>query len=504
MNGLYDEIRIAIHSIWNRRWLALAIAWGIALLGWLAISMIPNSYESKARIYVRTQSFLTDQTGVSTNDQRREVDRLEQTIVSSGNLEKVIKGTDLGLSIKSAKEMAGAVEGLRGKVKIVAEKDNVFEITVSQGNPKLARDIVQKLIDVVQEDALLNGRTENGESMSFLDAELAKRQKELQEAEAKRVAFETEHLGLLPGVGSVSQRLEASRAELAQIDSQLVQASGALAALNGQLAGTPKSLNVPGGAGTAGNAAYGQLSAAQGELAAARARGLTDQHPDIIALKRQISALSGQAKGPSASSGSTSPNPAYTSLQAMQAERQASVSALNARKNAIQADMAKLTSQQIKEPGVAAEMDNINRNYEVLKKQYDELLAQREAVKLRGQVANETNSIRFNILNTPSLASSPSAPNRPLLLTMILLAAIGGGMGAVFALTHLQTSFPTASRLEKASGLPVIGSISQMLTQSQRADRARKMRLFYGGSAALIGVFALLLIVEFVQRGLSA
>ena len=41
MNSLYDEFRIAVHSVWNRRWLALGVAWGICLLGWLVIAMIP-------------------------------------------------------------------------------------------------------------------------------------------------------------------------------------------------------------------------------------------------------------------------------------------------------------------------------------------------------------------------------------------------------------------------------------------------------------------------------
>ena len=27
MNNLYDELRIAIHGIWHRRWLALGVAW---------------------------------------------------------------------------------------------------------------------------------------------------------------------------------------------------------------------------------------------------------------------------------------------------------------------------------------------------------------------------------------------------------------------------------------------------------------------------------------------
>jgi uncharacterized protein involved in exopolysaccharide biosynthesis len=38
--------------VWNRRWLALAVAWAVCLLGWLVVAMIPNTYESRARIFV--------------------------------------------------------------------------------------------------------------------------------------------------------------------------------------------------------------------------------------------------------------------------------------------------------------------------------------------------------------------------------------------------------------------------------------------------------------------
>ena len=58
MNSLQDEVLTAIHSVWNRRWLALAVAWGVCLVGWLIVALIPNSYESKARIFVQLDDAL--------------------------------------------------------------------------------------------------------------------------------------------------------------------------------------------------------------------------------------------------------------------------------------------------------------------------------------------------------------------------------------------------------------------------------------------------------------
>lgn len=500
MNSLYDEFRIAVHSVWNRRWLALAVAWGVCLLGWLVVAMIPNKYESKAQIQVRTQSMLSDQVGINPQDQRKNIQQLGQTLISSGNLEKVIRGTDLGANVASPAEMAGKVEGLRANIEVKSEQDDFFAITVKQPSGKLARDVVQKLIDVAEDDSIAGDRKETSQTLRFLDAQIEARGKELQEAEAKRVAYETQNLGLLPGVGSVSQRMEASRAELGQIDSQLIQARSALAALNGQLAGTPATLNTP----SVGGGAPSALAQAQGELASMRARGFTDSHPDVIAIRNQIANLRSLGGGSSGGGGYKTPNPAYSSLQSMRAEREAAVTALQARKSALQSDMAQLAAKQTAEPGVAAEYQRINRDYEVKKEQYDKLLANRDQIRLRGQVETQTDAVQFRVVKEPSFSNVPAAPNRPLLLAAVLIAGIGAGIGAAFALGHLQTSFPTAAKLERASGLPVIGSISQMLTGEERIQRKQKMKYFYGASGGLVGVFALLLVAEFVQRGLTA
>jgi len=77
-------------------------------------------------------------------------------------------------------------------------------------------------------------------------------------------------------------------------------------------------------------------------------------------------------------------------------------------------------------------------------------------------------------------------------------------VGVAFAKGQLRTSYPTAGRLERATGLPVIGAITETLTAAQRELRARMMRLFAGASGALVGICLLLVAVEFIQRGMVA
>lgn len=504
MNNIYDEILIALHSVWNRRWLALAVAWSICALGWLVVALIPNSYESRARIFVQMQSILPGKMGITPIEQQKDVDRVRQTLTSAVNLEKVVRGTDLSLSVAGARDMAGKVEMLRTNIKVVAQQDNLFEITATSSdsgmsdsaNAKMSTAIVQKLIDIFVEENLAGDRAETSQTLKFLDAELAKRERQLQEAEQKRMEFDQQYLGLLPGSGSINQRMDAARQELGQIESQLVAAQSALAAMNGQLAATPATIAVPGVSG--GGSAY---SSTQAELASARARGWTDNHPDVIALKRQLSSLKSTGGG---TGGGGTPNPAYISIRSMQAEKQAAVSALAARKAQLSGDLGRLAAKQASEPGVAAEQAQLSRNYDVLKLQYDKLLADREDIRLRGDAQTETNAIKFRVIDPPSAPRVPAAPNRPLLLVAVLIVGIGGGVGVAFAKGQLRTSYPTAGRLERATGLPVVGAITETLTAAQRELRARKMRLFAGASGALVGVCLLLVAVEFIQRGMVA
>lgn len=506
MNTIYDELRAALHSIWYRRWIALAVAWAICLIGWLVVAMVPNTYQSEARLYVQLDDALSEVTGVGIGNRKRDIDRVQQTLTSAINLEKVIRSTAVGEEITSPKQMEAAVLGLAKKIKVENVKENLFEITAEYGdgdrsdaeNAKIAQDIAQKLIDIFREENLAGNRGEMTQSLEFMNQQLADRQKELEEAEQKRLTFEAAHPELIQGGASALQRLEASRSELRGIDADLAAAQSALAAIGGQLAGTPQTLP---GMGPQGGA-RGALAEAQALLSSLRSRGLTENHPDVIAARNQVSALKSAAASEGGPAGI--PNPAYSSLQSIKAERQANVQSLMARRAAVQSDISRITGAQISNPQLAAEHQRINRDYDVLKQQYDKLLQDREELRLRGQVETEHSAVKFEVIDPPTTPRAPAAPNRPLLLLAVLVAGIGAGVAAAFAIGQLRSAFTTTARLERVMGLPVLGAISQTLTDSARALRKRRLQQFYMASAALGGIFVLLLVAEMVQVGMVA
>ena len=512
MNEVFDELRSALYSAWARKWLVLGVAWGVCLLGWLVVAMIPNSYEAKSRIFIQLDDVLAQQIGIAGSD-KTDIARVKQTLVGSENLEKVIRSTKLGQGVSTPREMEREIAELSEDVAVRSEEDNLFEISATIGkselsdaeNAALAQDVVQKLLDIFREENIAGSRGEVAETVVFLDQQLEERARELEAAELRRTAFEAEHPELIGGAAAISNKLQNARTEMRGVEADLAAAQSALAAIQGQLAGTPATL--PGATiQSPQGSASAALSQAQSQLAGLRARGLTSNHPDVIAAQRQVQLLRQQAaaEGPQTSRTSSTPNPAYSSLVSIRAERQANVQALMARKASLQADISSMIADQASEPALAAEAQRISRDYEVLKTKYDDLLQDREEMKLRGQVESERSSFKFDVIAPPALPLKPAAPNRPLLLIGVLIAGLGAGVGAAFAIGQVKSTFSTTASLERAMEVPVIGAISRTFTDAQRAAEARRMKMFYAATAALGGLFVILLGIEFVQVGTVA
>lgn len=508
MEGLFDELRVAAHLVWLRRWVALGVAWAICLVGWLAVSQIPNRYTSTARLSVQLRSILptSTATGGIQDQQAEDIDRVRQTLASAYNLEKVVRGTSLAKTVANDRDVNDRIAMLQQAIRIVAQQDNLFEISATLGDPRLAREVVQKMIDLFVEDNLASGRDATSQSLRFLDQQLGARQQQIAQVEAKRQGFQAQFLNLLPGTGSLDERMSQAREQLAQIDGELAAANTSLSAVNNQLAATAATV-----AGDAGNVAAGparaRVALIEGQLAEGRGRGWTDQHPDMIALNRQLAAARAAARNePVTRSGGSAAqtNPLYFQLQSMRTERAARVAELSQRKGQLEAQLAGVQARMARDPAAAAQQAQLDQDIAAMKTQYDQLLADREQVRLRRQVQNETDAVKFSLIDPPSQSSVPASPNRPLLLFGVLIVGLGGGVASAFALGKLRSGFSTAARLERASGLPVIGSIGEVLTQTQHQLRQRRLKLFTGATAALGVAFVALIAVEFLMRGLAA
>lgn len=506
MNALHEEIRVVAHGLWCRRWLGLGVAWAVCVAGWLVVSLIPNRYASSARVHVQLQSILSDKVGITQNDSQRSLDRVRQTLTSAENMHRVVKATILASRSATDADLRDYAATLARDVRVVATTDNMFDISVETGfrelsdaaNARLAQDVATRLVDIFVEANLADDRAEARRSVAFLDQEITGREKALREAEARKVIFEQRHLAGISGTGSIDQRIAAIQADLISLEPSLAAAQGSLAAANAQMVGTPAV--IAGGAVASPGAS--RLAQLEAQLADAQARGWTEAHPDVRAIRAQMARV--QVSGGATVAGGATNNPAYLGMRAMQAERQAAAAALATRKAQLRSDLDRLRTIQLSQPALASEHGRLIRDLEVLRAQYDKLIADREDVRLRGMVASRADAVRFRVVQPPGFSAIPASPNRPLLLFGVLFVGIGAGVGAAFVAGQLQTSFATADRLAKATGLTVLGSIPRTFSVGELEQRKERLKWFAGGAGGLVASFVLLLAVEFIQRGLVA
>ena len=116
-----------------------------------------------------------------------------------------------------------------------------------------------------------------------------------------------------------------------------------------------------------------------------------------------------------------------------------------------------MQTSAIQDPELAAEAQRINRDYDVLREQYDKLLQDREELRLRGEVKTEREAVKFEVVDPPTTPRSPVAPNRPLLLLGVLIVGIGGGALALSRSAACARSISTTAGLERLDRLAGAG-----------------------------------------------
>ena len=58
MQETVAQVLVLVRGAWRYRWAAIACAWLVAILGWTAITLLPDRYTSRTRVYMDTESLL--------------------------------------------------------------------------------------------------------------------------------------------------------------------------------------------------------------------------------------------------------------------------------------------------------------------------------------------------------------------------------------------------------------------------------------------------------------
>jgi polysaccharide chain length determinant protein (PEP-CTERM system associated) len=491
------------------KWWGVLTAWVVCIAGWVFVSQMPDQYKAEAKVFVDTRSVLRPLLhGLTIEpDVSGQVRLMTRLLFTRPNLEKIARMTDLDLAAKDEKAMEAIVNRLKSSLAIeAANQVNIFTISAEDADPQLAKRLVQAMLTVFVEQALGETRRDSDTAQRFLDQQIQEYQRRLQEAEKAIEEFKRKNYGLLPNQGGdLYGELQATQAQLEEAKLAVQEAIDRRNEIARQLESEEPMFE---DFGNVQDPIESKIQALQSRIEELLIK-YTDKHPEVIALKRSIAQLkkqqaeamtNGENVGdealPGELSSSGEANPVFQQMKLALSEAEANVASLKARVKAYEDKIKKLQEQMDARLKVETELKNLNRDYSTIKNNFETLLARREQARLSESVEQNTDTVKFRVVDPPQVPSKPSAPNRILLSAGVLGAGLVAGFGLTILLALLRPTFISVQQLREITGLPVLGSISMHWVPQVRRRKLREFIGFCGACAGLLIVFAVLVLME--------
>ena len=504
--------------MWKFRWPAVVIAWVVAAIGVMVVWRIPDQYEATARIFVDTDSILKPlMSGLAVQPNvEQQISMLSRTLLSRPNIDKLVRMADLDLKSQSKNEQEALVEKLMKGIEIrTAGGANLYSMAYRDAEQDKAKRVIQSLTSIFVESGLGSSRKDTDSAKTFLAEQIKAFEAKLEDAEARMKEFRLRNLDRQgPDGKDVATRLAEISTQLESARLQLREAEKSRDAAKKQLVeartGQSSTLALP------NLLKEGAFAVATPELDArieAQKRSLdnllqryTEQHPDVQGTRRllteleelkrkEVAELQRKAAVAAATAASNvvptvpTDNLAVQELNRMMATAEVQVAALRARVDEYSARYAQVRESLKTAPQIEAEAAQLNRDYAITKKNYEDLVARRQSAVMSGELDVASGVAEFKLVDPPRVSPKPVSPNRLLLLPLALVASLGAGLFFAFAAAQLRPTFGDANELRAKTGLPLLGMVTELTTDDDRRRERAGLLRFVSASGGLVGLF---------------
>jgi polysaccharide chain length determinant protein (PEP-CTERM system associated) len=507
------QLLATLRGMWKFRWPSLVAAWVIAAVGVVVVWRIPDQFEASARVYVDTDSILkpllaglTVQPNVD-----QQIGMLSRTLLSRPNIEKLVRMADLDLKATGKGEQDALVDKLMKSIEIrTAGGANLYSMVYRDEEPERAKRVVQSLVSIFIESGLGASRKDTDSAKTFLSEQIKTFETKLEESEARLKEFRLRNLETQSPDGKdsasrlveISAQLEAARLQLREAENARDSAKQQLAAERGQAAGSniTQSLLQESSLAVSTPEVDSRLDAQKRNLDSLLQR-YTEQHPDVQSARRLIKELEDQKKrevtelrrvamltqgaSPKGEGGSL----ASQELARMLVASEVQVATLRTRVAEYAGRYATVRESLKLAPQIEAEAAQLNRDYAVTKKNYEDLVARRQAAVMSGELDVASGVAEFRLVDPPRVAPKPVSPNRLLLLPMVLAVALGAGFALALVISQLRPTFSDPEQLRQMTGLPLLGVVTALATDADRQYQRASLLRFVAASGGLVGLF---------------
>jgi uncharacterized protein involved in exopolysaccharide biosynthesis len=493
--------------VWRRKWLialpTAAVTVAVAYVVW----RLPNVYESTTLLAVKPASIATSTvTQLSDVDLTMRINNISQEVTSRSVLEPLIQRYDLYARERARGEsMEEVVERMRAKdLKITLntsrnEITNGFFLSFRGPEPRSTQAVTEalarKYVDAQSETAKGEARL----TKEFFGDRVNEQKAKLDEIDTKRLRAMQQNLPSLPSqtqalvsrLAGLREEQKARLTEIGRINDQIAflnRTSSELGKVNQQqVEEVIAQMQDP-----KGTPAYAELTRSKAALEAQKQELsviFKPAAPEMRAVQKQIDEIQRQLdemvqdhkrkveETRTRLEGKLDPR--ATSYKAEMARLQGEAKRQQGMLDRAEAEIVSANAQLSSVPGVAVQLEAIQREYETEKAVYDQMVEQQKKAEIGADVANREQGQAISVIDAASLPPQPVAPKRPILMLLGLVVGLicGVVLAAAFEVPRLMT-VQTSEDAAHYTGLPVLVTLPVLLTaREQRNLKARRAAL---------------------------
>jgi polysaccharide chain length determinant protein (PEP-CTERM system associated) len=514
MQQQLTELLFYLRGTLRYKWMAIILAWIICMVGWLVVLAMPRLYTSEAKVHVETATMLRPlMRGMTVESDVRTLLRvMQQLMFTKSNVEQIIHLSDLEKQVKTPRDQEELIEKLKKSIKISAVGDDIFTIKYETYSPDLAKSVVQAVLTVFSEQTQISTIAGADTAHHFIDRQIQEYEARLRNAEKAKENFMRSNLGMLPNQGSNQvEQMHALTVALEEAKLTLDEANSRKQALKVQLdealvAGDDEWGDLAGQQSTVEDEKIAELKLRRDDLLIK----YTPNHPEVVHLEKTIKDLAkinAAKKAKQSQAGgldsSVMTNPYTQSIKIALNEAEANVASIQSRVNILEKRLELMQSEWNTRLSVDTEMQNLNRDYTEIKKNYDQLLSSREQASLSKKVDDQAESLKFKIADAPDKPLTPSSLPRPIMHSVVFVVGLGVGFGLALLIYIVRPSVMTTAQLRTLTGLPVLGSVSMKLSERENKKNKKELFRYSFSTFGLVVVYICFMMIDILHIDMS-
>lgn len=494
-----------------RRGTLLAIFAVIALLFLVTAFFWQKKYTSYVQLHVDTQNAVTTVTGVESALDINQASVARETLFGNDIMERILDDVGFASASTTAIERERLKEEIIQDTEIFNIDNQLLEIVFEHSDPKTAFETATLYADLFLTKSMATSSRETTDAFDFIVGQVETYRSKLEDAEGRLESFQQQYPGMSATTeGNVDARIVELRRNMEEANLQYAEFNQRRKSLERELRSESSTMAIQYEA----NQTRGRVDELQSQIDLLRL-SYTDDYPDIIRLKQQIQELIANAAnrsstrnasdtasyslGGSVYQGSAGLNPVYQQLRSDLARVTAEAESQRSRG----AQLKVMLDQEIKRSAVSGkverELTELNRDYQINKDLYEDLLRRQESARLSMSLGAEKQGVLFSIQQAANFPVLPSG------MRFMHIAAMGLVLGLLFPIFYLVVFLKVDPRIRTTSSvtdlleLPLLTTVPHMAQPNEKPSFFSRPSTVVGVVILIVALYILVAVIKYMM-----